>query len=488
MALNQLRGLQPLASRPEDEDDGDGTARQSPNERNGVPPVGQRDPNKAYAMDSGRGAAPQRSPTFAELRQQGRARPAPTAMPQAPQVGRVGPAGSVGRFQAPGSQVRPEIQREVMAGLSRPSRYDAPMIQQQIQTMEGNLALKGDEGRRRIDETMAARGLYDSTETGREYANLERALGQQRTEFTSNLARDAANTYGADRAAALAAAMGYDTEDFARAMDTFSTNRDSTQIDRANELDTFAVNRDAGQTEFGNQLELDRMGEDRYRYDVDQMAREDQLGLARDLGFGGLDLERDRFGEDTRRFDVTSGEDRRRFDETFGEERRRFDTTTGLDRERLGETRRQFDAGQGLERDRMQQQEQLAREEMQLREKMQTGEFTQRDKERLDQIELERDRMAQDKDLDTRRIDVDERLANNQQLMQIFAALMPYLDQMRGGGNNTPPGNRPPPSGTPPGGESPTGEEGPRDDLDRPDNWDDMTPDERRRWIEENGG
>ena len=124
---------------------------------------------------------------------------------QAPTPSGVTPPGSPNVPGAPSALTNALVQ-SVTGGLANPSAYGAPQVQQSIDALNQNLAVQDQLGKQSIDQTMAQRGLYDSTETGRQYGLLEQQESAQRAQLAAQLATQAAQTYGADRTAAQGAA------------------------------------------------------------------------------------------------------------------------------------------------------------------------------------------------------------------------------------------------------------------------------------------
>lgn len=503
MPLTPLRPLSPLNRRPGQDDD-------EPQDGTASPGSGGSGPTTAVQPRQPGAAVTGRAPTFAELRAQGRARPAPPS------------AGPATRFTPATGGLRPEIERSVRASLATPSRYEVPVVQQGLQALEQNLDVQRRAARRGIDDVMAARGVYDSTITGDEYGNLEGVLDATRAQYSSDLAREMATTYGADRQSAIAAAMGYDSDLFDRDLATYGANRDAEDTDFARELETARFGEDQYRSDIGDAQADEMLGLERGRFALaereteqdaalqrEEMAlrqtmQERELSEAEEAQLRDLVLRREQLSETARDRELRATELGRRFG--LDSERQRADLTGQYE---LGDPGRpaNFDPnnshhqtianlfqqvhGRNPTQDELTQFAQMAQNSSWSAVQSAIGsrprrlteqtlaargldetrrQFDQRtilDRDdlalrgRLGDADLSERRLGREQEgrLGERRIDVDERLATNAQLMSIFQAFLPWLADMRRDAGTTP--RQPPLPPTPPPDYPPDGPNGP---------------------------
>jgi hypothetical protein len=129
----------------------------------------------------------------------------------------------------PSSQsMNPQIQQAIMAALGNPSRYDANVVKDSYGYLSG--AIDDDYNARdeRLKESMASRGLGavgDGSIYGSNQINQNLARRSAKQNLASELLREQANTYGQDRASALAGAMGWGGQQFGQALQGFNANQ-----------------------------------------------------------------------------------------------------------------------------------------------------------------------------------------------------------------------------------------------------------------------
>jgi len=223
----------------------------------------------------------QSSQTFAQLQQQGVARPAPPR-PQAQPYQRY-------QGSQQGGEARTQMMTALQQQLAQPSRFDTEAFQQMRKASTDNLNAEFGGQRQLLDEEMARRGISASSITSGRYGDL---LGQQARALAtrdSDLLREAANTQAQDRAQL--SQFGLSLADLAGAQDlqTYEANR----VAQAAEFDQGmrGAEFEQGQYQFGNQMALSAA-------EAEQSGRnaEFQQQLQQMLGLGGLDIDAARLG------------------------------------------------------------------------------------------------------------------------------------------------------------------------------------------------
>jgi hypothetical protein len=234
-----------------------------------------------------------------EFRHQGQYGAAPTFVPganpfQMPQGGPTqAPAAQArGQFSAPQhAPIDQALVRQLFAGLENPSAYNADVVQQTFGRLAGSIDDDYALARKRTDEEMARRGIYDSTIAGGRLHDLNIGQRSARTELAGQLLTDQARTYGADRATAIAAAMGYGGQQFEHA------------------LAGFGANQAAGQQAFGQQAASAQL--------ADQF-RTSHLGDQLAVGGFNQGLAQQKFGNEMASSQFNAGEQARRYGESLG--------------------------------------------------------------------------------------------------------------------------------------------------------------------------
>jgi hypothetical protein len=200
-------------------------------------------PGSPFRRSSPTGRPTQATPTFAELRRQGRARPAPP------------------------SPMQQRIQQSVMGLLDQPSAYGTPQMQQAMAMFNESLEREARTGRRRVDESLAGRGFYDGTEAARALGTFEADLDRQRRQYATQLQLDQASRIDEARRSAIAQAIGFDESDLRRQ-----------QITQGMQLD----DDEAALRELGTRNEWERMDRN------DLLDLLDRLGGTRVAGLGNI--------------------------------------------------------------------------------------------------------------------------------------------------------------------------------------------------------
>lgn len=164
------------------------------------PPRPANAPQPQQGYQPPRPAAPAPGPTFAQLQQSGQARPAPPVAPsvplQSPQNPNVAEAtGDMDRW------------RQQVAQIARvPSRFDDLAFMQMRNASQADLEAQFGNERQRLDETLAARGLYDSSIAGNQYRDLGGQQARAMANLDAQLLKEMAQTQMSDRLASAGAA------------------------------------------------------------------------------------------------------------------------------------------------------------------------------------------------------------------------------------------------------------------------------------------
>lgn len=182
----------------------------------GTPVAGQQDAATATTVQGAQPAqtgggtpataapapAPTSGMTFAQMQAQGFARPAPPVA--APQVSGGGAVG--------GSALRGDIQGMLQQLMAKPSSYDDAAMMAEFTKGARGIDDQFTLARRDLDDTMAKRGIYDSTIMGDRTHDLNVGKRSAQTNLLETLAIKRAETGSADLRSAIAAAMGFDSQ------------------------------------------------------------------------------------------------------------------------------------------------------------------------------------------------------------------------------------------------------------------------------------
>lgn len=145
----------------------------------------------------------------------------------------------------------------VQGALNQPSRYDSQLVQDTYNRLGGQIDDQYNAADQALQGNLARRGLGSEGDTtiganDARYQNLQRRTAK--SDLANSLAMNVANTQGADRSAALAAAMGYTGQQYGQQLDTAGFNNAANQQNFGNQLSTAGFNNAAGQQSFNNQL------------------------------------------------------------------------------------------------------------------------------------------------------------------------------------------------------------------------------------------
>lgn len=193
---------------------------------------------------------PQIAPnTFRGMQQRGLARPAPppnsyyqtpqpataapapvaprpnVAQPAAPVAAPAAP--SYATYAPPTDPNRAALTNAVGQLLAQPSAYQSSDLQRDYSTLNDQLGLDAQSGKKAIDQTMAARGLHASTLTGDAYGNLEKQQGVTRANFANQYLDHEASDLATARANAISAALGVQGENADEGLAAFGANQAS---------------------------------------------------------------------------------------------------------------------------------------------------------------------------------------------------------------------------------------------------------------------
>lgn len=306
--------------------------RRRPWQQGGVAPV------------DGQPAAPQAQPqqpqmTFAQMQQQGYARPAPpppapAPVPQpAPQMQQAmsntfgGPAATTTASTSvvnprDSADVREATRTQLMASLQNPAGFGQDEVKQWYdrgaQDIDDQFAQEETAAR----EEMARRGLSDSSIMGGRLGDLNVRKRTAQVDLTDKLGRQLAEELSASRDRAINTGINFD-----QFLTDSQYKSDQLGLDRSKlDLDT-----ELGRGKLG--IDSSRIALDERLGLGDLNLKGDRLRLDQEIGRGELDLNRDKFGENKRQFDEDLGLNR----DKFGEDRRQFDEDLRLQRDKFGQ-------------------------------------------------------------------------------------------------------------------------------------------------------
>lgn len=190
------------------------------------------------------GAFGQPQQTFAQLQQQGMARPAPAA-PQAQPIAQYG-----GSQQA--TQMRQRLQEQLQAFGNAPSRYDTDTFKQIRGAQSANLNAEYQAQQKALNEDLARRGLSASSIGGGRMGDLAGQQSRALADLDARLLQQAADTQAQDRAQLLAAGQGL------------------AELAGSQDLAQFEANRVAQAAEFENQLRAAQFAQGQYEQGTGQ--------------------------------------------------------------------------------------------------------------------------------------------------------------------------------------------------------------------------
>lgn len=183
--------------------------------------------------------APSPQRTFAQMQQQGVARPAPPTTPQAQAFAQYG-----GSQQA--QQMRQRLQEQLQQFGQAPSRFDAQAFQQIRGAQAANLQQEYQAQQQQLNEELARRGLSASSIGGGRMGDLAGQQARALASLDAQLLQQAAETQAQDRAQLLQAGQGL------------------AELAGAQDLAQFEANRVAQAATFENQLRAAQFGQQQF--------------------------------------------------------------------------------------------------------------------------------------------------------------------------------------------------------------------------------
>lgn len=194
-------------------------------------------------------------------------------VPNAPQAGDPDPRNRADR-------VAGNLEDYAAQAMANPSRYDSQLVQQGLAVIDAAIAKARQRGSVNLSEQFAKRGLTGSSVEGQLMGDFEGELQRQAMEQAWNLAREQANTFGADRASA----FGFGTDVAALAQNQLAGDRSYGLAQQGLDLQSRGL--DLQQLLGQRGLDLQSRGLDN-QYNIAYMNNQ----LQAELGRRGLDLQ-----------------------------------------------------------------------------------------------------------------------------------------------------------------------------------------------------
>lgn len=275
--------------------------------------------------------------TFAQMQQQGFARPAPpppapAPVPQpAPQMQQAmsntfgGPAATYTSTPVnprDSADVREATRAQLLASLQNPAGFGQDEVKQWYDRGAQDIDDQFAQEETLAREEMARRGLSDSSILGGRLGDLNVRKRSAQIDLTDKLGRQLAEELSASRDRAINTGINFD-----QFLTDSQYKNDQLGLDRS-KLDLDA---ELGRGKLG--IDNSRLALDSQLGLGDLNLKGDRLRLDQELGRGELDLNRDKFGENRRQFD----EDLLLNRDKFGENRRQFDEDLRLQRDKFGQ-------------------------------------------------------------------------------------------------------------------------------------------------------
>ena len=290
------------------------------------------DPQAQQRKQQQRQAQAQTSQTFAQLQQQGMARPAPQ-LQQARPIQQYG-----GSQQA--NEMRQKLQQQLQSFGNAPSRFDTQAFQQIRGAQAQNLQAEYQGQKKALDEDLARRGLFASSIGGGRMGDLAGQQSRALADLDAQLLQRAADTQAADRGQLLSAGQGLAELAGSQDLQQFEANR----VGQATEFEQGLRSAEFGQQQYqqGSDIALraGQAAQDYEKFSRDQELREAELlgnvggqntlaarqqgeqarqfdleqGLRQQLGLGGLSLQERQQSAQEEQFGTTTAEGRRQFD------------------------------------------------------------------------------------------------------------------------------------------------------------------------------
>ena len=323
--------------------------------------------------------------TFAQMQQQGVARPAAPAAPTATAFGQYG-----GSQQ--GQQLRNQLQQRLTEFGQAPSRYDTESFKQIRGAQAANLQAEYQGQKKALDEELAGRGLYASSIGGGRMGDLAGQQARATASLDAQLLQQAADTQAQDRAQFMQSGQGL------------------AELAGSQDLAQFEANRVAQAATFENQLRAAQFGQQQYEQAgqeafqgaqaeeaASQAARQFDLSALGQTAGLSLDLQRLLGSQEVERAGLTGqlGGTQTLAGQQQSEQRRQFDIQQRLQEQLglggLGVQQQEV----GIRQQALQQQATDAAAERALRETLQTRELTAAERQQLTDITSRRELQTQ---------------------------------------------------------------------------------------------
>ena len=314
--------------------------------------------------------------TFAQMQQQGMARPpAPTA-PQAQ------PFAQYGGSQQ-GQQMRQRLQQQLESFGNQPSRFDTQAFQQIRGAQAANLQAEYQGQQKALNEDLARRGLLSSSIGGGRISDLAGQQARALSSLDAQLLQSAAETQAQDRAQLLQAGQGLAELAGAQDLSQFEANR----VGQAAEFEQMLRSAQFGQQQYeqarqeafqGAQAE-EAAGQAARQFDLSALGQTANLSLDLQRLLGQQELERAQLTGNLGGVQTLAGQQ-------FGEQQRQFNVQQAL-QSQLGLGGLSLQQQElGLKQQQFQQQTQDTAAERTLREAMQTRELSAQEQQQLRDI------------------------------------------------------------------------------------------------------
>lgn len=293
-----------------------GAGQNGTNQQPGQPGQAQRprfQTSHPPAAQNGGSAPP---PTFAQMQASGQARPAPppqqqpqqpnsqfSQAPSSPGGASVSgqPTGQPNGQPATQQSVNSNFLSSVNQALTNPSAYGSPQVQDTFNMLKQSLGQDYDYQRKQLNDELASRGLSESTIAGQRYSDLGTEQARAEANMATQLANQAALTYGQDRSSALSAGLGAGNLGVSQSAQSLAQQLGLGNLGVAQQTANTGATSVANQYALGQgQLGLGQQGQDLARQlGLGNLGvSQGQLSLAQQLGLGNLDLSQQQFGLD----------------------------------------------------------------------------------------------------------------------------------------------------------------------------------------------
>ena len=323
--------------------------------------------------------------TFAQMQQQGVARPAAPAAPTATAFGQYG-----GSQQ--GQQLRNQLQQRLTEFGQAPSRYDTESFKQIRGAQAANLQAEYQGQKKALDEELAGRGLYASSIGGGRMGDLAGQQARALSSLDAQLLQQAADTQAQDRAQYMQSGQGLAELAGSQDLQQFEANR----VGRAAEFEQGLRSAEFGQRQY-EQAGQEALQSAQAEENASQAARQFDLSALGQTAGLSLDLQRLLGSQEVERAGLTGqlGGTQTLAGQQQSEQRRQFDIQQRLQEQLglggLGVQQQEVDIRQQA----LQQQATDAAAERTLREMLQTRELTAAERQQLTDITSRRELQTQ---------------------------------------------------------------------------------------------